>query len=124
MHWLSTAATRAEMKGAGTLLIPSGTSMADAWEISARSLGTTPSELASRLAPAIKLRAADLASAESNSARLVPERLARKYGVLPIRETDRQVVVATSDPENFECEQAVGFASGRRVVFELAPPPR
>jgi type IV pilus assembly protein PilB len=122
MHWLSTAATRADMKGAGTLLIPSGTSVADAWEMSARSLGTTPSELASRLAPTIRLRAADLTHVESNSARLIPEKLARKYGVVPMRESDREITVATSDPENFECEQAVGFASGRRVVFELAPP--
>lgn len=122
MHWLSSAATRADMKGAGSLLIPIGTSIADAWELSARSLGTTPSELASRLAPAIRLRAADLDHTDPKSARLVPEKLARKYGVISIGETDREVTVATSDPENFECEQAVGFASGRRVVFELAPP--
>jgi hypothetical protein len=53
MHWLGDAATRAGFKGATSLLIPPGTAISDAWEIGARALGVTPSELASRLAPAV-----------------------------------------------------------------------
>jgi len=39
-----------------------------------------------------------------------------------LRETDKHIVVATSDPSNVEAEQAIAFASGRRVMFEIASP--
>jgi type II secretory ATPase GspE/PulE/Tfp pilus assembly ATPase PilB-like protein len=42
--------------------------------------------------------------------------------VFPLREDDRHLYVATSDPTNIEVEHAIGFASGRRPVFELASP--
>jgi len=66
------------------------------------------------------LLSADFALADAKSMRLVPERLARKYTVYPLRDDDRKIVVATADPNNIECEQALAFAAGRRVVFELA----
>ena len=122
MHWLGDAATRAGLKGASAVLIPNGTSNGDAWEIGARALGTTPSELAKSIAPSIQLHSANLAAADAKAVRLVPEKLARKYNVFALRDNDRQIVVATSDPHNIECEQALAFAAGRRVVFELAPP--
>jgi CheY-like chemotaxis protein len=122
MHWLGDAASRAGLKGAGTLLIPNGTSTGDAWEMGARALGTSPGELATRIAPAVHLGAAALDGAQPEAIRLLPEKLARRYNIFPLRDNDRQLVVATADPHNIECEQAVAFASGRRVVFELAPP--
>jgi type II secretory ATPase GspE/PulE/Tfp pilus assembly ATPase PilB-like protein len=63
---------------------------------------------------------ADLDSATEHAARLVPERWARKYGVLPLTVGDRKVVVATSDPFDVECEHTLAFATGRDVVFHLA----
>jgi CheY-like chemotaxis protein len=45
MHWLGEAAARAGIKGATTLLIPSGTTTIEAWEIGARGLNTSPIEL-------------------------------------------------------------------------------
>jgi type II secretory ATPase GspE/PulE/Tfp pilus assembly ATPase PilB-like protein/CheY-like chemotaxis protein len=122
MHWIGEAAARAGLKGASTLLIPQGTSNSDAWEIGARALGTTPNDLANQIAPVVGLRAASLGGAENKALRLVPEKLARRYNVLPIRETDRQLTIATADPHNIEAEQAIAFASGRRVSFELCPP--
>jgi type II secretory ATPase GspE/PulE/Tfp pilus assembly ATPase PilB-like protein/CheY-like chemotaxis protein len=121
-HWLGDAAARAGLKGSSALLIPSGASSMDAWEIGARAFSTTPTELASRLAPSLGIRAANFDAADPTALRLVPERLARKYGVYPLRDGDREIVVATSDPQNIECEQALAFAAGRRVVFEVAPP--
>src|SRR4051812_11057478 len=98
MHWLGDAAARAGFKGASTLLVPPGTPVSDAWEIAARALGVTPSELASRLAPAVRLRHADVLNADVKATRLVPEKLARRFNVFPVREDDRQLIVATADP--------------------------
>jgi type II secretory ATPase GspE/PulE/Tfp pilus assembly ATPase PilB-like protein/ActR/RegA family two-component response regulator len=78
--------------------------------------------LATRIAPALRMRLADFASAEPKAKRLLPERVARMHGVYALRETDRELFVAASDPNNYDAERDVAFASGRRVVFELAPP--
>ncbi len=122
MHWLTDAAAKAGLKAATTLLLPAGTSAADAWEVVARALGLTPSELAGKVADARRMKLARLSTADSKAMRLVPEKLARKFGVFPVRDDDRQVIVATYDPDNYEADQQISFASGRRVVFELAPP--
>jgi CheY-like chemotaxis protein len=71
---------------------------------------------------AVTFSPANLSAADPKAARLLPEELARRFNVFPLREDDRQLVVATADPSNLECEQSVAFASGRRVVFELAAP--
>jgi type IV pilus assembly protein PilB len=122
MHWLTDAAAKAGLKGAATLPVPPGTSSTDAWEIVARALGTTPSELAGKVAEARRMKLAQLSTADPKAIRLIPEKLARRFGAFPMREDDRQIFVATYDPDNYEADQQIGFASGRRVVFELAPP--
>ena len=122
MHWLGEAASRAGLKGGSGLSIPPGTPVSEAWEIAARATGVTPSELAGKVAPAISVAAANFTMGDPHAVRLLPEKIARRYNVFPLREDDRQLVVATSDPTNLDAEQAVGFAAGRRVVFELAPP--
>jgi type IV pilus assembly protein PilB len=122
MHWLTDAAAKAGLKGAATLPVPPGTTAADAWEVVSRALGLTPTELASKVADARRLKVAQISAADGKATRLIPEKLARRFGVFPMREDDRQIVVASYDPDNFEADQQIGFASGRRVVFELAPP--
>lgn len=122
MHWLAAAAARAGMKGADALVIPGDISLVDSWEIASRTLGLSVPELASSLAPAFGLAEADFEKAEARALSLLPERIARKYHVFPLREDDRYLVVATSDPTNIEVEHAIGFASGRRPIFELATP--
>ncbi|HEY5219627.1 MAG TPA: ATPase, T2SS/T4P/T4SS family, partial [Gemmatimonadaceae bacterium] len=65
---------------------------------------------------------ASLSEAEPGALKLVPESLARRYGVIPVRETDRQIFIATSNPLDVEAEQALGFASSRTPVFLVAAP--
>ena len=122
MHRLSAAAVRARLKGAEGLAVPDDASLNDAWEIIARTLGLTTDELASSLAPAFGIVRADFDKAEPMAVSLLPERIARQYHVFPLREESRRVVMATADPTNFEAEHSIGFATGRRVVLELATP--
>ncbi len=110
------------MKGAEVLSIPAGTSLVEAWEMASRTLGVTPPELASALAPAFGLAEADFEKADNRALHLLPERIAKQFHVFPMREDDRHLVVATCDPTNIEVEHAIGFAAGRRPVFELATP--
>jgi type II secretory ATPase GspE/PulE/Tfp pilus assembly ATPase PilB-like protein len=122
MHWLSATAERAGITGAQALVIPDDTSLLDSWEIASRILGVSLPELARSLAPALGLGHADFEKAEPAALALLPERIARQYHVFPLREDSRHVVVATADPTNLEVEHAIGFATGRRAVFELTTP--
>ncbi len=61
-----------------------------------------------------------LESASEHAARLVPERWARKYAVLPLTVSDRRITIATADPFDVECEHTLAFATGRDVEFHLA----
>ncbi len=122
MHWLAAAATRAGIKGADALVIPGDTSLIDSWEIASRTLGIPAAELARAIAATFGLAEADFTRTEPRALGLLPERIARKYHVFPLREDDRHLVVATADPTNIEVEHAIGFAAGRRPIFELAAP--
>ncbi|MEX2154005.1 MAG: ATPase, T2SS/T4P/T4SS family [Gemmatimonadaceae bacterium] len=122
MHWLSAAAGRAGLKGAEVVVIPDDASLVDSWEMTARTLGIAPPDLAKALAPAFGIAAADCEQAEPAALAILPERIARQYHVFPLRDEKRNVVVATADPTNIDIEQAIEFATGRRLVFELATP--
>ncbi|HEY8174340.1 MAG TPA: ATPase, T2SS/T4P/T4SS family [Gemmatimonadaceae bacterium] len=122
MHWLSAAAARAGIKGAEGLVIPDDASLVDAWEIAGRTLGLDPPELATSLAPVLGIAAADFAQADPAALAVLPERVARLYHVFPLREDKRRIVVATADPTNIDVEHAIGFATGRHPVLELASP--
>jgi hypothetical protein len=110
------------MAGAKTATIPAGATREVAWEQLARALRTTEGAIASQIAPVIRVPLADFDRAEAKAGRLVPEKLAKKHGVYALRETDRELTVASSDPQDYEAERDLGFASGRRIAFELASP--
>ena len=122
MHWLANAALRAEIPGAESAGIPQGAPLATVWSQLARAARLSESALAARIAPTMRVALADFERADPKAARLVPEKLARRHGVFALRETDRELVVASSDPHDYEAERDLGFASGRRIVFELAAP--
>jgi type II secretory ATPase GspE/PulE/Tfp pilus assembly ATPase PilB-like protein/CheY-like chemotaxis protein len=122
MHWLVNAAVRAGIPGAKTANIASNTPLNSAWEQLARELRMPEGALAAAVAPVLRVRLADFERTEPKAARLVPEKVARKYGVFALRESDRELTVASSDPQDYEAERDLGFASGRRIVFELAAP--
>ena len=121
-HWLAGAAIRAALPGAAQLDIQFTLGVADAWREVANRLNIAQAELASRVAPALRLAAADFDRADPRALRLVPEKLARRLHVYPVREDDRTIVIASADPMDLETENTISFAAGRKVVFELASP--
>ena len=67
---------------------------------------------------------ADLDHVENEAKHALPESLARKYRVLPLRASPSTIDIATADPHDLDCERSVGFATGRTVRMNLAPPAR
>ena len=122
MMFLVNAARRAKLPGAESLTVLPGTPAPESWAEVARLTGTTPDALAAHVAQSLKLGVADLSAIEPKAIRLLPEKLARRYHVIPLRETDRHITVATANPDDLAVEQAVSFAAGRSVIFEIASP--
>ena len=75
------------------------------------------------LAASAGLEFVDLAEVESSelAVRLVPERLARRYGVLPLAVDNRTLTYATARPFDPEVERDLSFASGRQTRAAVAP---
>src|SRR5258708_15905213 len=122
-HWLVEVARGAKVSGAGGLTLEPQIGLADAWVTVARGCGISEDDLARHVATRYKIGIADLATATPLAQALVPEKAARRYQVFPLRENDRQLVVATANPADLDAAQALGFVSGRPPVFEVPPPP-
>jgi type II secretory ATPase GspE/PulE/Tfp pilus assembly ATPase PilB-like protein len=65
---------------------------------------------------------ANLANVEDSARLALPESLARKYRIVPLKVTNSTIGIATADPHDLDCERAVGFATGRAVRMNLAAP--
>src|SRR5688500_19353410 len=65
---------------------------------------------------------ANLANVEDSARLALPESLARKYRIVPLKVTNSTIDIATADPHDLDCERAVGFATGRAVRMNLAAP--
>jgi type II secretory ATPase GspE/PulE/Tfp pilus assembly ATPase PilB-like protein/ActR/RegA family two-component response regulator len=81
-------------------------------------------ELLSAMSARCRLPIADLSLASTVTRDALPEALARRYAVMPIRVTDALLEVATANPFDVGAEQALAFATGREVRMALASPPR
>lgn len=121
-HWLVMAMERAGVGDASTCGLPPDASVARAWPWVADFLRVGPDEITAGVAKAFHLEVADLSASEPEALSLLPERHALRYGVLPIRSTDRDFIVATAEPIDFEAERELGFLSGRNTVFQVASP--
>jgi len=116
------AARRAGLPLGEAVTVDAAASLPDAWAAVSRAAHVTEDQVAHQIAPLYRLGAADLQAAAPRAVSLVPEKIARRHHVFPLRETDRQLVVATANPNDLDAEQSLAFASGRTTVFEIAPP--
>src|SRR5262245_12513776 len=74
----------------------------------------------SALARRFRLPIADLSQVSAHAVSLVAERWARRFHVVPISATEQELVIATADPLDVDCERTLAFATGRRVRLALA----
>ena len=121
-HWIVDIARRAHLANSGLLTLPVGLSTEEAWAKTGDVCGIAEDDLTRHVAEHFRVPVAQLSAAEGHALKLVPEGVARRHHVLPLRQTDRQLVVATANPGDYEAEQAIGFVSSRTPAFEVAPP--
>ncbi len=69
-----------------------------------------------------RLRMALLEDSDPAAREIVPEQVARRYNILPLRVTDSTLEIATANPFDLDCEKTLAFATGREVRILLASP--
>jgi type II secretory ATPase GspE/PulE/Tfp pilus assembly ATPase PilB-like protein/ActR/RegA family two-component response regulator len=95
------------------------------WELVTAGKHATDDQILEALGKRARLKVADAtAKPESRVKEIVPESVARRYGILPLRVTDSYLEVATANPFDLDAEKALAFSTGRDVRMLLAAPGR
>lgn len=84
----------------------------------------TEEQLLDAISKRTRTRVASDLLVSSVARELVSERLARRFGVLPLSASAAVLEIATSNPYDLDCEQTLEFATRRVVRMSLAPPSR
>ena len=92
------------------------------WEAYTSGATANECDLVARTARHFHLPIADLGRVSAQAVELVPERWARRFGIVPLSIEHDALVVATSNPCDVDCERAIAFAAGFRVRFAMASP--
>ncbi len=121
-HWLVQLATGAQLSPPDPRELPASPSLEEIWAGLSRRNDMAEGELAVHVASAFKLPVANLDEVTADALASVPERVARKLGVLPLGGDAKNLVIALSDPSSMEIEQQLGFVTRKRLLFQVAPP--
>src|SRR5438874_10446867 len=82
----------------------------------------TDEQILAGLSTRFRLKLADVHQLDVSVKDKVPEALARRYHILPMRITDSFLEVATANPFDLDAEKALAFATAREIrMFLLAP---
>ncbi|MBA3346721.1 MAG: type II/IV secretion system protein [Gemmatimonadales bacterium] len=94
------------------------------WETVVQRKLTGDENILAAVATRFRFPVADLAQVDSNMATAVPEQLARRFNVVPVRQTDSYLEIATANPFDIDAEKVLAFATGREVRMLLGSPRR
>jgi type II secretory ATPase GspE/PulE/Tfp pilus assembly ATPase PilB-like protein len=92
------------------------------WEALVAGGAATDDQILQALARRFRIKVADLSTLDPKVVQGVPEQLARRYQVLPLRMTDSYLEIATANPFDLDAEKALAFATAREVRTVLLPP--
>src|SRR2546427_661960 len=92
------------------------------WECVVAEKLATDEQILTALSTRFRLKLADVRLIEPSVKEKVPEQLARRFHVLPLRVTDSYLEVATANPFDLDAEKALAFATAREVRTLLLAP--
>jgi len=92
------------------------------WECVIAEKLATDAEIIDKLSHRFRLKVADVTKIERSARDGVPEQLARRHHVLPLRLTDSYLEIGTANPLDLDAEKALAFNTAREIrLFLLAP---
>ena len=121
-HWLVQLGAGAQLAPPDPRTLPPHPTLEAVWHGLAERNAISDSELAIHVASAFKLAVANLDGVTAEALAIIPEKLARKLGALPLHVDGKTLVIAVTDPSSMEIEQQIGFITRQRLVMEIAPP--
>ena len=92
------------------------------WESVVAAKVATDQQILTALAARFRIKLADLSQTDAQIRDTVPEQMARRFRVLPLRVTDSYLEVATANPFDIDAEKALAFATGREIRVSLLAP--
>jgi len=94
------------------------------WEQLVQRRTLTDDQILAAISARFRFPLADLAAIDPALRDAVPEGVARKHQVLPLRITDSTLDAATANPFDIDAEKMLAFATGREVRLFLSSPAR
>jgi type II secretory ATPase GspE/PulE/Tfp pilus assembly ATPase PilB-like protein/CheY-like chemotaxis protein len=95
---------------------------ASLWETLVQRKLASDEQVLGAIAARFRFQVADLAKLDLKLSTSVPEQLARRFNVVPVRQTDSFLEVATANPFDIDAEKMLAFATGREVRMLLGSP--
>src|SRR2546422_7286841 len=92
------------------------------WESLVAEKVATDAEIIDKLSHRFRLKVGDASKIDITARDGVPEQLARRYRVLPLRLTDSFLELGTANPFDLDAEKALAFATAREIRLFLLPP--
>ena len=92
------------------------------WECVVAEKIATDVEIVDKLSHRFRLKVADVSKLDHSGRDGVPEQLARRHHILPLRLTDSYLEVATANPLDLDAEKALAFATAREIRLLLLSP--
>src|SRR5438067_1065424 len=92
------------------------------WETLVAQKIVSDDQILTALSTRFRLKLADVKDVDPSVKEKVPEQLARRYHVLPLRVTDSFLVVATANPFDLDAEKTLAFATAREIRMQLLAP--
>src|SRR5437667_411478 len=92
------------------------------WETLVAQKIVSDDQILTALATRFRLKLADVKDVDPSVKEKVPEQLARRYHVLPLRVTDSFLEVATANPFDLDAEKTLAFATAREIRMQLLAP--
>jgi len=92
------------------------------WETLVAQKVASDEQILTALSTRFRLKLAELDKADPTAKERVPEQVARRYHILPLRATDSYLEVATANPFDLDAEKALAFATAREIRMLLLAP--
>src|SRR5437879_2831895 len=92
------------------------------WETLVAQKIVSDEQILTALSTRFRLKLADVKEVDLTVKENVPEQLARRYQILPLRVTDSFLEIATANPFDLDAEKALAFATAREIRMQLLAP--
>jgi type II secretory ATPase GspE/PulE/Tfp pilus assembly ATPase PilB-like protein/CheY-like chemotaxis protein len=92
------------------------------WEMLVQRKHASDQDILGAIASRFRFQVADLTKLDVKLISAVPEQLARRFNIVPVRQTDSYLEVATANPFDIDAEKMLAFATGREVRMLLGSP--